>query len=534
MGLKSRAALILWMLISCLFLSLIVEAQTETSQPYVLTVQPIVVRGDDGLEPASMAIPEALVDRAYLKAGLDFYFLEPLYYDNTAARDGLVNLDEIVKSAKAAGVMRGHGNIVNMFFVNAVDGNKGPLGRGMLGGDITFIALDRNSTLANVRDQEAFVIAHEVGHNLGLNHAVDDENVPNDIPNIQGDGPFADRIDPRFSLNAYQVELLRKSPLVRPRIETLSVKDGRQAILDESFEPFFSILQKKEVEAFIGARVESEDVEEIRDIARRKFSSAVLPFSIDEARQLSELTQETIKVLSGGGFGSVANHPWRFLKVAPWLCGGFAFTRGNTIVLSQKHINTLLSEKSLSKRLQVSGALIVHEQIHSLQRSFPSKFEKLNTEYWGFVKANVESTGSLVKNQLSNPDAPLAQWLIPSESAGQYYWVRTVFRNVPGLPQMGKDFVERVYSVQETQGQFDLILDQTGKPVQFSLSAFGEYANSFPVTRGIDHPNEIAAYMFAEVFRAQLGGNKGVYFANLSEAQKNNSEEFVQWLKMEM
>jgi len=534
MGLNTRAVVILWSLAAYLFHPLVVQAQTANAQPYVLTVQPIVVRGDDGLEPASMAIPEALVDRAFLKAELDFYFLEPLYYDNTAARDGLINLDEIVKSAKAAGVMRGHGNIVNMFFVNAVDGNKGPLGRGMLGGDITFIALDPNSTLENVRDQEAFVIAHEVGHNLGLNHAVDDENVPNDRPNIQGDGPFADRIDPRFSLNAYQVELLRKSPLVRPRIEILSVKEGQQAILDESFEPFFSILQKREVEAFIGARVESDNIDEIRDIARGKFSSAVLPFSNDEAKQLRELTQETIKVLSRSGFRSVANHPWRFLKVAPWLCGGFAYTRGNTIVLSQKHIDTLLSEKSLPKRLNVSGALIVHEQIHSLQRSFPSKFEKLNTQYWGFVKANVEHAGSLVKNQLSNPDAPLAQWLIPKKSAHQYYWVRTMLRDAPGLPQMGKDFVERVYSVEEAQGHFELILDKTSKPVQFPLSEFSEYANSFPVARGIDHPNEIAAYMFAEVFRVQLGVNKGVFFTNVSEAQRSNSDEFVQWLKMEM
>ena len=534
MDLKSLGSLILLSLSACLFHPLIVEAQAESSQPYVLTVQPIVVRGDDGLAPASMAIPEALVDRAYLKAGVDFYFLEPLYYDNTAARDGLINLDEIVKSAKAAGVMRGHGNMVNMFFVNSVDGSKGPLGRGMLGGDITFIALDPNSTLDNVRDQEAFVIAHEVGHNLGLNHAVDDENVPNDIPNIQGDGPFEDRIDPRYSLNDYQVELIRKSPLVRPRIEVLSVSEGQRAILDESFEPFFSILQKKEVEAFIGARVQSENIDEIRDIARRKFSSAVRPFSNDEAMQLSELTQETIKVLSSSGFSSVADHPWRFLKVAPWLCGGFAYTRGNTIVLSQKHIDTLLSETSLSKRLDVSGALIVHEQIHSLQRSFPKKFEKLNTEYWNFVKAEVKSTESLVKNQLSNPDAPLAQWLIPRDAARQYYWVRTLFRETQGVSQMGKDFVERVYSVQETQGHFELMLDQAGEPVQFALSEFGEYANSFPVTRGIDHPNEIAAYMFAEVFRTELGANKGVYFANVSDAQKSNAMEFVEWLRVEM
>ena len=111
----------------------------SAQMPFVIIVQPIVVQGDDGKEPASMALPESLVDNAYSRAGVDFYFLEPLFYNNTKARDGLINLDKIVNAATKDGFIRGQGDIVNMFFVNAVDGKKGPLGRGMMKGSLTFI-----------------------------------------------------------------------------------------------------------------------------------------------------------------------------------------------------------------------------------------------------------------------------------------------------------------------------------------------------------------------------------------------------------
>ena len=526
--------LVLLLLATLLLQPALGEAKGDIMQPFILTVQPIVVRGDDGLSPASMAIPEELVDLAYQKAGVDFYFLEPLYYDNTEARDGLINLDRIVIAARSAGVMRGHGEIVNMFFVNAVDGQKGPLGRGLMGGDITFIALAPNNKAGSARAQEAFVIAHEVGHNLGLKHAVDDENVPNDLPNIQGDGPFEDRIDPEFSLNDYQVELVRRSPLVRPRIDILSVSEGQQAILDETFEPFFSNLQKREVEAFVGRQVELSNLDKIREFARQQFSSAVMPFSDAEAEQLRALTHETVKTLSAFGYDRLANHPWRFVKVAPWLCGGFAYTRGNTIVLSQKHIDTLMSEPRQSKRLRVSGGLIVHEQMHSLQRSFPKKFESLNTKYWNFVKAEVEQPASLVTHQVSNPDAPLAQWLIPGSSDKQFYWMRTLLRETTAHPIMGKDFVERMFSVQKEDGRYELIISKEGAPVQPEQSAFEAYAGSFPVTRGIDHPNEIAAYMFADVFRNTLSHKKQNYLDDLHDGQKENAKQFLRWIDQEM
>ena len=201
------------LLLSLLILiSFACNAQTvKKLSPFVLIVQPIIVQSDQGTYPASMALPENLVDKAYSNAGVDFRFLAPIYLNNTKAREGLINLDSIVKIAYNEGYVKGQNDIVNMFFVNAVDGKKGPLGRGMMGGNLTFITLGNETGEENI-NMQAFVIAHEVGHNLSLKHAVDDKNVPDSIPNIQGDGDFKDRIDPKYSLNQYQIDIIHKSP----------------------------------------------------------------------------------------------------------------------------------------------------------------------------------------------------------------------------------------------------------------------------------------------------------------------------------
>lgn len=509
---------------------------------YVLTVQPIVVRGDDGKDPASMALPEALVDRAYEKAGVDFYFLEPIYYNSTKTRDGLISLDEIVKQATQDKLLRGQGDIVNMFFVNAVDGRKGPLGRGQFGGYITFIALAKNDTARDVKAMEAFVIAHEVGHNLSLPHAVDDANVPKDVPNIMGDGPFEKRIDPQYSLIPYQIETIRKSPLIRSRVDFLSKEEAQKAILDETFEPYFSQLQKREVATFTKQSVPFDDIDKIREFAREKFAAAVIPFTQKEKDAMTLVVEEVNQILIANNLQLIANHPWRFIKVESWLCGGFAHTRGNFIILSDNRIKALAenyssnmsTEQKRNLVLQI-GALIVHEQMHCLERTHPSVFEDLYSRYWNFKKGEVEPLTSIAVNQVSNPDAPVANWLIrDSGSPNNYFWIRTLIKEGKEIPEMGSDFIGMVYRVQYTDGKYRVELDKSGKPVGFPLSGFKKFSSSFPLCAegGLDHPNEIAAYMMAEVFRSLL--NNRSPFENSPSEAKTNAMRFVEWYKQEL
>ena len=387
---------------------------------------------------------------------------------------------------------------------------------------------------------EAFVIAHEVGHNLGLKHAVNDDNVPNDIPNIQGSGDFSDRIDPKYSLNDYQIEELKKNPLVRPRVDILSVTDARKAIIDETFEPYFAKLQKREIETFLQEKISMTDLDELRDYARSRFQDAVLPFSDTEKKALNYAVSEVNKLLLKNDNTLMGNHPWRFIKIDSWLCGGFAHTRGSFIILSQRHLDSLtqlwhkdMNDKSRLTLLKKFGGLLVHEQMHSLQRSFPSKFVKLNTKFWNFKQAEVESEEIITVNQVSNPDAPKAEWLIPNpkkqnSTKAEYYWVRTLLKENITLPKMGKDFTDKVFTVTFEEEKFKLKKNTENQLIETTMDNLAFYKNSYPVTRGLDHPNEISAYMFSDVFKAML----------LKENKKTpvlSSEiEFSKWIASEM
>ena len=530
----SKFLYILFLILSCS------PIKRDNLKPNVIIIQPIVIQSDIGDEPAKMNLSEELVNKAYLKANIDFHYLEPLYYDNTKARDGEINLDSIVKLSKRDNILKGQNDIINMFFVNAIDGYQGPTGRGMMNGNIVFIALgdENNTNTEKQTSMEAFVIAHEVGHNLGLKHVVDDDNIIDSLPNIQGDGEFKDRIDPKNSLNSYQINEIFKSPLVHSRIDFLDKEQASIAILDESFEPYFSKLQRKEISTFVQEKA-PKDIDSARAFARMKFSSAVMEFSSREKDILSFVVKKTNSWLLENEINLMANQPWRFIKIQNWLCGGFAHTRGTYIILSQSYLDRLsadwsenMSDKSELKLVTSLGGLLVHEQMHSLQRTFKSRFDKLYSENWNFIKQQIKDDQEIIKDQVSNPDAPIAEWLIPDpEIKDKFYWIRTLITKNTEIPEMGKDFVDIAFEITKKNERYFLAKSNNSvnsKP----LSELDFYTNSFSVKRGLDHPNEISAYMFSDFFKKNYS-LKSHYVEKVTSTD-NNYELFLNWIKQEM
>jgi hypothetical protein len=321
-------------------------------------------------------------------------------------------------------------------------------------------------------------------------------------------------------------------------IHFLTEKEGQIAILDETYEPYFSQLQRREIAAFVQEYPPAGTLDDARGFARKKFSAAASDFSANEKSCIRFVINAVTAKFQEQGNTLYATHPWKLIKIKDWLCGGFAHTRGDYIILSQKHIDHLSSDWSENMTDQQEedlivklGGLLVHEQMHSLQRSYKQDFANFYAEKWGYVDAEVTPDSSIVLNQVSNPDAPVANWLISGDKE-HLYWIRTLLKPTDTIPQMGRDFTNVVYQVEKIgEDKYELLETENGALATVEMEALASFTSSFPsvAMRGIDHPNEVSAYMMSEYFQAVFRDQEP--FNEAKEESQAKIESFIDWIK---
>ena len=474
---------------------------------HTVLLQPIVLADDEGDGAAKAELPEKLIDLPFHRWDLDFQILEPIVWSRREFRDGEVDVDVIVKAAKDKGVFRQPARIANMFFAKKINGKAAPNGLGQQPGWVTFIAQGDDPPPG----QDAFVVVHEVTHNLGLAHTVDDAEVPSDIPNVMGDGAFLDRIR-GDGITRHQAATILKSSLVRETMRCLQGEDAKRAYLGESFEAYYTELNRREVEAMTG-KVVPKDLagEALEKEARQRFGDAVVDFTPKEREVVLWMVGEYRKLLLAE-FPLLANQPWQVIKVNGDHCAGFCHTRGLSVVIAERALGRMIEDferhgKS-KEALADAGTIIVHEQIHVLQRCYPRKFASLYTGVYGLIDGKVERDEWVESHEIKNPDGLEGnRWIVEHE--GNHYWLKTILDEEDDPARMPASFREAVMPLQKANDTFRAVLKkEEKKPQLVDPAVISDWKNQFPIRVGHDHPNEIFAYLFQAELTRKIEGEE--------------------------
>ncbi len=291
-------------------------------------------------------------------------------------------------------------------------------------------------------------------------------------------------------------------PVKPPAVTFLDQKAAAKVLADESVEPFFSVMQPKEIAALTAGKAKGKNLTELRKSCRDIFSGAAASFTNKEKAALTWLARQ-VSTQFMKDYPKFASLPWSFIKLSKPLAGGFPHTRNKQIVFTQALITNIVRSKDSGneKRLiRALGPLFVHEQMHVFQRYNPKLMADLYTKVWKFqhIKGGIQSPQWLIDRNASNPDGIDINWIIPV-GKDKYLWPRAIFEREAEVNAM-RDMTMIGVNVIKTKKGFAVVTDKNKKPVYKSLHRVNAYKEMFPTVRSLYHPNEIAADLMAQIY----------------------------------
>jgi hypothetical protein len=280
-------------------------------------------------------------------------------------------------------------------------------------------------------------------------------------------------------------------------VRFLSAKEAADAIVDESMEPYFSLLQPLEMTAKTGSPITGADLAAQRDECRKRYREAVRDFTDEEKAAITPAAEGLRKALQEA-YPFFAAKPWSFIKLDAAFEGGMPHTRGPHVIMSDRMAKQFVAHKArggdpVKSRL---AQTLIHEMCHVMQRAHPDLFADLYVNVWGLVRAKgIPGDPWLDKVQIVNPDGPDVGWVFPVKDA--FWQPLVVLKDGVERPAMPRDFLF-VGVAREKKGDAFVVRAKDGKPETMLLKEIPAFADAFKAFANF-HPNETFAEQFADM-----------------------------------